>query len=164
MSDAPPKPLKKPLDWDELYPGRFLKAGQLGDRKPTLTIASVDVERLQDDKGGEKVKGVISFREVPYQWALNKTNGLVLRELFGRSLEGWVGRRVTLYRGAVESGSQKGNPAVRVWGSPELERDRTITIALPRKKPFQVAVHVVQARDALRRPEVDPHPTEPGKE
>jgi len=161
MSNEPPKPLKKPADWDELYPGRFLKAGQLGDRKPTLTISSVDVERMLDDKGQEKVKGVITFHEVPYQWALNKTNGIVLREVLGRSLEGWVGRRVTLYRGAVESGSQRGEPAVRVWGFPELERDRQISISLSRKKPFTITVHAVQARDAQRRPEVARHPTEP---
>lgn len=155
-----PKPLKKPLDWDELYPGKYLKAGQLGDRKPTLTIKSVDVERLQDDKGADKIKGVITFVEVPYAWALNKTNGIVLRELFGRALESWIGKRVTLYRGAVESGSQRGEPAVRVWGTPELERDREVMIDLPRKRPFAVTVHAVQARDAARRPDVDPHPTE----
>jgi hypothetical protein len=161
VSNEPPKPLKKPADWDELYPGRFLKAGQLGDRKPTLTIASVDVERMLDDKGQEKVKGVITFKEIAYQLAMNKTNGLVLREVLGRDLGKWIGRRVTLYRGAVESGSQRGEPAVRVWGFPELERDRQISIALSRKKPFTVTVHAVQHRDATRRPEVERHPTEP---
>lgn len=158
MSDE--KPLKKPVDWDELYPGRFIKAGQIGERKATLTIKSVDVDRLQDEKGQDKIKGVISFVEMPYQLALNKTNGLVLREIFGRSLEGWVGRKVTLYRGQVESGSQRGEPAVRIWGSPELKEDRAVTVQLPRKRPFQVTVHAVASRDAQRRAEVDRHPTE----
>jgi hypothetical protein len=152
--------LKKPVDWDELYPGRYLKAGQLNDRKPTLTIKSVDVEKLQDDKGHDKIKGVITFEEIGYQWALNKTNGIVLREMFGRSLSGWVGRKVTIYRGAVESGSQRGEPAVRIWGSPELKEDRTIVVQLPRKRPFNVLVRAVPPRDAQRRPEVDRHPTE----
>lgn len=154
------KPLKKPLDWDELYPGRFLKAGQLGDKRPTLTIKSVDVERLQDDKGQDKVKGVITFAELPYALAMNKTNGLVLKAMFGRVLSGWVGKRVTLYRGIVESGSKKGEPAVRIWGSPELTEDRAVTVQLPRKKPFQIVAHAVQARDAQRRPDVERHPTE----
>lgn len=155
-----PKPLKKPLDWDELYPGRFLKAGQLGDKRPTLTIREVIVERLQDDKGQEKVKGVIIFVEVPYQLALNKTNGLCLREMFGRELVKWHGRKVTLYRGTVESGSQKGEPAVRIWGSPELSQDRTVEIKLPRKRPMQMVLHRVESRDAQRKPEVERHPTE----
>jgi hypothetical protein len=157
MGEAPP--LKKPLDWDELYPGRFLKAGQLGERKPTLTIKAVEVDRLLDDKGQEKVKGVITFNEIAYQLALNKTNGLCLREMFGRELEKWVGHKVTLYRSAVESGSRKGEPAVRVWGSPELEADRTVEVKLPRKRPMQMVMHAVKGREATQR-EVDKHPTE----
>jgi hypothetical protein len=154
------RPLKKPIDWDELYPGRFLKAGQLAiDKQHTLTIKGVVVERLDDSKGGEKVKGVITFHEVPYQLALNKTNGLCMKELFGRVLETWIGRKVTLFRGTVESGSRKGDPAVRVWGSPELERDRVVEITLPKKRPFKMTLHRVQARD-VRRPEIERHPTE----
>jgi len=159
MTEQQSPPLKRPLDWDELYPGRFLKAGQLGERKPTLTIKAVEVDRLQDDKGQEKVKGVITFVEVPYQLAMNKTNGLCLRELFGRTLDKWPGRKVTLYRGTVESGSQKGEPAVRVWGSPELREDRTVEIKLPRKRPMQMVLHAVKGREAQQR-EVDKHPTE----
>jgi hypothetical protein len=152
-------PMKKPLDWDELYPGRFLKAGQLGDKRPTLTIKEVTVDRLQDDKGIEKVKGVIVFVEVPYQLALNKTNGLCLREMFGRTLEQWAGRKITLYRGTVESGSQKGEPAVRIWGSPELKEDRVVEVKLPRKRPMQMTLHAVRAVEQ-RKPEIERHPTE----
>jgi hypothetical protein len=157
--NTPPQ-LKKPIDWDELYPGRFLKAGQLGERKPTVTIKSVDLEELADDKGNPKRKGVITFVELPYQLALNKTNGLLLRELFGRDLNKWPGRKITLYQGKVESGSQKGEPAVRIWGSPELPQNRTVSIQLPRKRPMQIELHAVQSRDATRRPDVARHPTE----
>ena len=38
------KTLPKPVDWDELYPGRFLKAGEFKGKKPTLTIAAVNIE------------------------------------------------------------------------------------------------------------------------
>lgn len=154
MNDAP---LKKPLDWDDLYPGRYLKAGQLGDRRPTLTIKSVNLEKLQDDKGADKTKGVLSFVEIPYELALNKTNGLCLREMLGRNLERWPGRKITLYRGEVESGSQRGEPAVRVWGSPELTEDRTVEIRLPRKRPLKMVLHAVRASEPAR---VDRHPTE----
>lgn len=154
MSDAP---LKRPRDWDELYPGRYLKAGQLGERRPTLTIKSVSLEKLQDDKGADKTKGVLSFAEITYELALNKTNGLLLRELFGRDLERWPGRKVTLYRGEVESGSQRGEPAVRVWGSPELTEDRTVEIKLPRKRPLKIVLHAVRASEPAR---VARHPTE----
>lgn len=157
MSDA--KPLKKPVDWDDLYPGRFLKAGQLGDKRPTVTIKEVAVDRLLDDNGQERIKGVLRFAEMPYELALNKTNGICLRALFGRQLQAWVGRRVTLYRG-----EWKGEPAVRVWGSPELTEDLTVEVKLPRRKPLHMTLHAVRKSDAAGKPDVAPHPTEGQRE
>jgi hypothetical protein len=151
---------RPPLDYDELFPGRFIKAGQLGDKRPTLTIERVDVETLPDEKQGERRRGVLVFREMPYHLIVNSTNGQLLRSLFGRNLPAWIGRKITLYRGAVESGSQKGEPAVRIWGSPELERDRTVEVKLPRKKPMHLTLHAVRAKDASAPPAVDKHPTE----
>jgi hypothetical protein len=57
---------KKPVDWDELYPGRFLKAGELRGKKITLTIRDIELDELESDNG-KKVKGVISFVEVRKQ-------------------------------------------------------------------------------------------------
>ena len=150
-----------PVDYDELFPGRFLKAGQLGDKRPTLTIERVDVESLPDDRtGGERKRGVIVFREMPYALVLNSTNGQLIRALFGRAVPSWHGRKITLYKGQVEHGSQKGEPAVRIWGSPELERDRTVEVRLPRKRPMQITLHAVRGKDASAPPAVDRHPTE----
>lgn len=137
--------IPKPVDWDELYPGRFLKAGQLGEHKVTLTISAVDVDRLTGDDGKPQKKGVISFHGKEAQWALNRTNGICLLEMFGRNPQTWVGHKVTIYKGAVESGSQRGEPAIRVWGSPELERDKEVEISLPRKRPFKVVLHAVRS-------------------
>lgn len=127
--------IKHVTDFDQLYPGRFLKAGELGDTKPTLTIEDVFIEELEGDKG-KKWKGVIKFSDSDKEWALNKTNGICLREMFGRNLPEWRGRRVTLF-----AGTHDGEPALRVWGSPELERDTVITIQLPRKKPTKMTMH-----------------------
>jgi hypothetical protein len=155
----------KPTDWDELYPGRFLKAGQLGERKITLTIAEVVVDKLIGEDGKPKKKGVISFQGTEAQWALNRTNGICLLDMFGRKPQEWVGHKVTLFQGKVESGSQRGEPAIRVWGSPELERDRDVEIALPRKRPFKITLHAVRA--GARKPEETrepPPPTSNGEE
>jgi hypothetical protein len=127
--------IKHVTDFDQLYPGRFLKAGELGDTKPTLTIDEVFIEELEGDKG-KKWKGVVKFSDSDKEWALNKTNGICLREMFGRSLPEWKGHRVTLF-----AGTHDGEPALRVWGSPELERDTVITIQLPRKKPTKMTMH-----------------------
>lgn len=128
--------LKKPVDFDELYPGRFLKAGELRGAQVTLTIEDVNVDELESDDGGKKVKGVVSFQETSKQLCLNKTNGLCLRGMFGRTVAGWVGKRVTLFTGV-----HKGEPCVRIWGSPDIDRELNVTIQLPRKKPVQMTMH-----------------------
>jgi hypothetical protein len=146
-------PLRKPVDWDELYPGRFLKAGELHGKKVTLTIASVDTEELEGDKG-KKVKGVIAFRETTKQIALNRTNGVCLREMFGRRLADWVGKRMTIF-----PDKWNGEPAIRVWGSPDIAQDMQIEVALPRRRPIAMTMHAVRtngAQQQRRQPEPEP--------
>lgn len=135
------KPLKKPVDWDDLYPGRFLKAGELQGKKFTLTIASVDLYELEGEKG-KKVKGVIGFRETPKLVALNRINGLCLRGMFGRLVQEWEGKRVTLFPTVVlEAGAMKGDPCIRIWGSPDLAHDLDVPITLPKRKPYSMTMH-----------------------
>ena len=74
MNDNQQKVLPTPVDWDELYPGRFLKAGEFKGQKVTLRIATVRIEELVGDKG-PKVKGVIAFEQTEKQWALNRPTG-----------------------------------------------------------------------------------------
>lgn len=134
---AETKVLPTPVDWDELYPGRFIKAGEFKGKKPTLTIAAVKIEELVGDKGPQ-IKGVIGFKETDKSWALNKTNGICLRDMFGRHVQEWVGKRVTLYAALWD-----GEECIRVWGSPDIDDDREVTVALPRKRPFKMTMHRV---------------------
>lgn len=131
--------MKKPVDWDELYPGRFVKAGELGDRRVTVTIRDVTLEELIGEDGTRQ-RGVVSFDETPKQLVLNKTNGICLRELFGRKLPEWIGKRVTLF-----AGQWNGEPCVRVWGSPDIDADRQVEIRLPRRKATMMTMHKVGA-------------------
>jgi hypothetical protein len=151
---APPRG-KSPVDFDDLFPGRYLKAGQLGDKRPSLTIADVQMESLPDDEGGERMRGVMFFQEIKYALVVNKTNALCLRAMFGRDVRAWKGHKVTLYRG-----EHAGEPAVRIWGSPELTAEVIVQIKLPKRRPSRMTMHVVQASGT--RPDVDPHPTDPG--
>ncbi len=146
--------MKKPVDWDELYPNRFLKAGELGEKKVTLTIRDVNLEELIGDNG-PKIKGAVSFDGTPNQLPLNNTNGTCHTAMFGRKVPGWVGKRITLF-----ADKWNGEPAVRVWGSPDLEEDKQITVALPRRRPIPMVMHAVrpngqrqqQARTQARQP------------
>lgn len=127
--------LPKPVDWDELYPGRFLKSGDLKGKKVTLRIAAIDLDELIGDKGA-KIKGVITFSEDKRQLALNKTNGICLRAMFGRKVQEWVGKRVTLF-----PAQWNGEDCIRLFGSPEIEKDIVVQVALPRRRPFEMTMH-----------------------
>lgn len=127
-------------DWDELYPGRFLKAGLLAENeKRILTITVVDTDELETEKG-KRIKGVLSFREEKMQMPLNKTNGICLREMFGRVPWKWEGKRIAIF--ASEWG---GEPAIRIWGSPDIEADIDVEVQLPKRRPFRMTMHAMPA-------------------
>lgn len=153
-ANAPQKTFPKPVDWDELYPGRFMKAGDFKGKKPTLTMTEVKIEELVGDKGPQ-IKGVISFKETDKQWALNKTNGICLKEMFGRKVQDWVGKRVTLFADTWD-----GDLCVRVWGSPDIAEEKEIEIQLPRKRPIRKTMHKV-VPNARPVPAAAAAPTEP---
>jgi hypothetical protein len=134
MNDEPKK-LKKPADFSELYPGRFIKAGELLGKKVTLTIADIDLEELVGDNGPQ-VKCVISFKETQKKHVACKTNGLCIKAMFGKKLSDWVGKRITLFED-----QWNGEPATRIWGSPDIVNDMQVEIALPRRRPFKRTLH-----------------------
>ena len=112
--------MKKPVDYDELFPNRFLKAGLFAARPLSLTIAAVDVEELPRDDGGTKIKGIVTFEKTDKQLVLNRTNAETIRAMFGRKLSDWIGKRITL---ASEKDRLMGKEvdAIRIIGSPDLD-------------------------------------------
>lgn len=149
-----PRALPKPVDWDEMYPGRFLKVGELKGKQVTLKISDVDLEALVGDKG-EQTKGVLSFEKTPKKLALNKTNGICIREMFGRKLPEWIGKRITLF-----PSQWNGEDCVRIWGSPDIEADKEIVVQLPRKRPIKMVMHKVGAPAAVKSTLAEPPPAD----
>lgn len=136
-----PKVYAKPVDFDQLYPGRFIKAGELLGKKVTLTITDVELEGLLGEDGKEKAKAVISFKETDKKHVACKTNGVCLREMFGKKLSDWVGKRVTIF-----PDQWNGEPCIRVWGSPDIEKEFDVLVSLPRRRPFNKTMHKVAAK------------------
>lgn len=124
------------MDYDELFPGRFLKSGEFKGQRVKLTIRGVRTEALPQERGGDKVRGIISFGETQKELVLNRTNGECLKAMFGRNTDDWLGKRVVLYPAPYQ-----GETAIRVWGSPDLAADMEVMVTLPRKKPFSMTMH-----------------------
>jgi hypothetical protein len=131
----------KPTVYDQLYPGRFIKAPELLGKKVTLTMTDVELEDLEGDDG-KKTKCIISFKETEKKLVACKTNGLCIKEMFGKVIADWIGKRITLYED-----DWNGEPATRVWGSPDIAEEIKTTIALPRRRPFEKTLHKVAKRE-----------------
>lgn len=136
MNDT--KKLPKPVDWEELYPGRFIHCADLKGKNVTLKINAVNLEELEGDKG-KQIKGILSFEKTEKSLALNKTNGICLKSMFGKKVQQWVGKRVTLM-----PSTWNGDDAIRIYGSPDIAEDMQVTVALPRRRPFEMTMHAVR--------------------
>ena len=75
---------------------RYLKAGDLGGKNPTLEISGTQLVEFDKDEGGKEVKPAISFVGKEKAMVLNATNTDKLCKKFGGDSDGWVGKRVLL--------------------------------------------------------------------
>lgn len=122
------------MDYEALFPGRFLKSAQFKGREVTLTIAGIRIEELEGDKG-KKAKGIVSFVGKPIEWVLNRTNAECLKALFGRETDHWVGKRVTLWPAPyTDNMTGEVSTAIRVRGSPDIAANVSFELKLARKK------------------------------
>lgn len=142
----------KGLDYDALFPGRFIKAGDFKGNDVTVTIANVRIEDLPNDAGGNKVKGIIGFEGKKKEWVLNRTNGEALKAMWGRDTGDWIGKRVTLYPAPFN-----GDLAIRVRGSPDLEKPLDYELKLPRKRPQKQRL-LVTGKNGKAAPPPAPEP------
>jgi len=141
-----------PKSYEEMFPGRFLKAGLFCGRDVTLTIAGFERYDSESKDGGVEERVAIAFRETPRQLAVNQTNGQCIKAMFGAP-DAWVGKRVTLYPTTTQLGTETVE-AIRVRGSPDLAQDMTCTVKLKKKRPIQMRLTKTQQTK----------PAEPAKE
>ena len=147
------------MDIALLFPSKYLKSAEFKGLDVTLTIADIKLEELATDGGGTKTKGVVSFRETKKLWVINRTNSDCLKGMWGRETDNWIGKRVTLYPAPFSdpfTGEQ--STAIRVRGSPDIAKDTTVEIHLPRKKPVRMTM---RRTGTMRANGAKPPPTPP---
>ncbi len=123
------------LTYDQLFPGRFIKAGEMHDEPVTLTIADIALDTMEQEDGTEKQQPVVGFVEIKRQFALNKTNAQCLRAMWGDDTGDWIGHKVTLFPERDASGLSDSGLCIRVKGSPDISKPVQATIKLPRRRP-----------------------------
>lgn len=128
--------------WKTFFNGKHFESGDIPDGgKPLIKITAISACD-PDDTGGEakmqiafepgqelksywstdaqKVKGKAKNKTT---WICAKTIGYQLEAMFGKDPAAWVGKLIGVYVAEV-----KREPAVRVYGSPAIDRDVTIEV------------------------------------
>lgn len=95
----------------EIYRSPHLTAADLtGD-----TVVTIKSFELDKEVGGTKkeLRGVIYFEEFSRGLVMNKTNTVRVRDLHGKVVNDWVGKKITLYESEA-SFEGKTVPCIRV--------------------------------------------------
>lgn len=118
------------MDYETLFPGRFLKGADLKG-ETTAEIKSIVGEEIDG-----KFKAIISFVGAKKQFVCNRTNAEAIKLMLGRETNGWIGKRITL------AGVKMADPfssdgaevcALRVIGSPEIDKPMSAEVKRGRK-------------------------------
>jgi len=124
------------MDIREMFPSKYLKGEDLQGREVTVTIKEMKVERLGagPDKDKED-KPVLYFERATKSLILNRTNALVIAELYGPETAAWRGKRVTLYSERLRAFG-KTHDAIRVKAEKPVEATKA---AAPPPEPALAA-------------------------
>lgn len=148
------------MDWMELFPSRFVKAADFKGRDVTLKITAFITEELPQENGAMKRKGILCFDGTPKQLVINRTNAACIAAMFGPETDGWIGKRITFFPAPYIDHTGLGvDIAIRVRGSPDIERDIHFDLRLPRKKP--VKAHMRRTGKAAAVPPKKSEPVPP---
>ncbi len=88
---------------DDLYPSKFIKAGDLKGQDVNLTITSQTVEEV--GKTAEK-KPVLYFKGTDKGLILNRTNANTIGKAYGQDTSAWKNKRITLFGAETDFGGE----------------------------------------------------------
>ena len=140
--------------YDEMYRGRWLRAGLLGDAHVPVTIEDVWMETLIGDEGPEE-ETIMSFVGKSAHYVLPKINAVCLVAMFGKQIDDWRRKRIVLYATAEimpmprkRGDSRPPEPCIRIWGSPDIAQDVPVTFSPPRRRPIQMVMRATGTVEA----------------
>lgn len=92
------------MNINDAFPSNYLKASDLGESQPIVTIAEVKFEAVGRNK---EMKAVVYFTGKTKGLVLNKTNAKKIADLVGSDdTDEWQGGKVKLYATETEFGGE----------------------------------------------------------
>lgn len=122
------------MDYALMFPSKYLSAADLKGQDFTLTIATVEIQKLEGSDGTFKTKGLITFEGAQKAWVLNRTNAESMKLMWGPETENWIGKRVTIYPQKMKDPFSDSEIFVlRVRGSPDIDKPASAAVQRGRK-------------------------------
>jgi hypothetical protein len=86
-------------DYRSLYGKDYVGSWDIPDGKDiTVTISSVSGGELAGVGGRKSKKPLLTLKGTAKKLALNATNGKTIATMYGKDIEGWVGKKISLYK------------------------------------------------------------------
>jgi hypothetical protein len=96
-------------DYRSLYDKDYIGAWDLKEKDVTVTITKVIGGNLVGQGGRKTRKPVVYMRGTEKGFAINATNGKAIAGMYGNHVEGWVGKRITLYKSMTRNPNGDGD-------------------------------------------------------
>ena len=90
-------------DYRSLYDKDYIGAWDIKEKDVTVTITKVIGGSLVGQGGRKSKKPVIYMRGTEKGFAVNSTNGKAIAAMYGNHVEGWLGKRITLYKSTTRN-------------------------------------------------------------
>jgi len=97
-----------------MFPSKYIDAATLEGHDVVVEIESVRMETLEGEKGEKDTKPVVRLKGKKKLWVLNKTNAKIIARLYSNDVDGWIGKRITLYPTTCDAFGQHDIECVRV--------------------------------------------------
>jgi len=118
------------MNVSDVFPSKYLKAADLGDRGYAVTMREIRFEEMRNYKGQLVKNPVLYFQNAEKGLVLSSYNGHKIGDLHGEKMDDWPGKRIYLYvEKGLLVGGKKRNP-VRVSDDipPPNGKEQTQTI------------------------------------
>lgn len=90
------------MNINSIFPSKYVKASDLGDKLVTVTIKSAVMEEL--GYGAEKErKLVVYFEKATKGLILNRTNAMIIGLMYTPETDNWAGNSIILYSARVKA-------------------------------------------------------------
>ena len=90
-------------DYRTLFDSKYVASYDLENGDVTVTISAVRSEELSAHNGDAERKAVLTFSDAKKEFVCVKTNCKLIAGMYGKDVDNWIGKRITLYKTQCEA-------------------------------------------------------------